>query len=396
MLAEYTIPGDDKPHPTIVCVEPQVDCKGNSKVLMQKQQANASTDFQCKCSAGFYANNNSLALKCELCPIYMTSENGAENKEACFCRPGTWMPGDNTMECVDCMQSQEGSQSFFCPGRGVKIPCPMNTSVSHRFASTVASCLPDNNMFFSVSLGYFVYCDILPYRNAEFTTWLTPIGRVCSRTCMSPAVVLTSDNTCRCDARNGYSLLPAITGQTTNLVCRCRPGWFMSGQACTRCPQNSFCTDGISQNICPITRRSPVGSSVLSNCSCAPGYSPSPQNTACIGCNKRYKCDGNSVILCGFEEICATRRLFLPEACLAGLTRYKQDEALSSCAYLYNTYSQTARDGALQSSLHNKLFVNIIQQPTPDLYAVDNIEILNVVTAPAFQEAMRHMMATNA
>ena len=89
MLAEYTIPGDDKPHPTIVCVEPQVDCKGNSKVLMQKQQANASTGFQCECSAGFYANNDSLALQCELCPIYMTSENGAANKEACFCRPGT-------------------------------------------------------------------------------------------------------------------------------------------------------------------------------------------------------------------------------------------------------------------------------------------------------------------
>jgi len=398
MYAQYTIPGDDKPHPTIVCVKPQLDCIGNSKVLMQNMQVNASTEYQCKCSAGYYATNDSVALKCQLCPMYMTSENGAENIDGCFCRPGTWVKSDTSMECVDCMQTQEGSQSFFCPGRGVKIPCPMNTSISHRFASTIASCLPDHNMFFSVSLGYFVYCDILPYRNAEFTTWLTPGGQVCSHTCVSPGVVLTSDNTCRCDSEKGYSLLPAITGPTSNLICRCRPGWFMYGLECTRCPQNSFCADGISQNICPITRRSPRGSIVLGNCSCAPGYSPSTQeqSTACIGCVKKYKCDGNRRIECGLEEICTTRRIFLPETCQPGNTKYKQSGALSSCAYLYNTYSQPAHDVALKNELHNMLFVNIIQQPTPNLYAVDNIEILNVVAAPAFQEAMRHMMTTNA
>jgi len=97
------------------------------------------------------------------------------------------------------------------------------------------------------------------------------------------------------------------------------------------------------------------------------------------------------------EEICTTRRIFLPETCQPGNTKYKQSGALSSCAYLYNTYSQkTAQDIAQGTVLHNVLFVNIIQQPSPNLYAVDNIEILNVVTAPAFQEAMRHMMATNA
>jgi len=63
------------------------------------------------------------------CPIYMTSENGAQGVKACFCQPGTWMssqlaaPGP---ECRDCLQFTEGTQSFYCPGRNIRIPCPAN------------------------------------------------------------------------------------------------------------------------------------------------------------------------------------------------------------------------------------------------------------------------------
>jgi len=345
--------------------------------------------YNCTCRAGYYStdaggSNGNIPI-CKQCPVYTTSENGAIGVEDCLCRPGTFRKNSMSPECFDCLESSHDDTSYYCPGRGTRVACPANTSISHRFASTSASCIPERSMFFDSALGYFAHCDVLPYRGGAFSVWLPPRGSVCIRTCVSPGAVLTVNNTCRCDTAGGYSLYPwaGMGAVPVAQSCQCRPGWFLYGLVCTLCPRNAYCPDGKTQSICPITRTSLPGSQTIADCSCAPGYIPDASNVRCMPCGENFKCNGKTSTPCDFEEICLSQRIFIPSTCLPGTTRYTSIRSANACVFLYNTYGM---------QLRNRLFSNNVYQFAPHTYAVDNIEISNVITTATFQAAIQSMI----
>jgi len=100
--SNYMISANDRPHPTILCVKSELECVGSNKILMQNGHGSSDASLSCMCRNGHYnalpppvagASQGQLetAQNCQACPIYMTSENGAQGVKACFCRPGTWM-----------------------------------------------------------------------------------------------------------------------------------------------------------------------------------------------------------------------------------------------------------------------------------------------------------------
>jgi len=209
---------------------------------------------------------------------------------------------------------------------------------------------------------------------------------------MSPAAILTSDGSCRCNTEKGYALLPAASALPAAQICRCKPGWFMRGLTCTACPENSFCDDGMSQTLCPIARTSAAGSSSASDCYCAPGYFID-QRQKCRQCLINRKCDGVKSTECSDEEICNKPRTYLPQACPAGTTLYKNFQAtLTKCGYLYNTY----RNNSMRPrGEHISLYANVIHETTAYFFQIRNIAIQQVVAQKSFSQALQWLLHTS-
>jgi len=145
----------DSAYPSLICEPTRTQCDTTSTILVLWTNLGGDIVYNCTCRAGYYSTDTGERdwniPTCRVCPVYTTSENGATGVGDCFCRPGTFRKDSMSPECFDCLESSQDDTTYYCPGKANKVACPANTSISHWFASTSASCIPDRSMFFGPS-----------------------------------------------------------------------------------------------------------------------------------------------------------------------------------------------------------------------------------------------------
>ena len=332
----------------------------------------------CECKAGFYGNY-AAEQTCKACPLYTTSYRGvAFAQEDCFCKAGTYDKSTTAnsalgVVCSDCNEKNNATAFYFCPANKVPQQCPLNTTVSQRFASTKAACRALPSMRYDVSVGYYVDCDVLPYSSADFTTWIPSKGDYCRHRCNSPAVVDTVNGTCRCNEEEGYKLANDMGVQR----CRCRNGWYMFNKQCTICPRNSYCANE-EQFFCVVSRVSNIGSVSVDNCTCLPG-SYIFQSAQCRRCPAETKCaDGILSINCLSEELCSRSRTIAPTPCAVGNTRLLPNTVSKSVTCKEIIYSSTQTDPP-----NARLYSNVVASNM-----VTNVGLMDIVRETEFNAKM--------
>jgi len=349
---------------------PTVRCRGGAQRSCAQKNGvevrvnNLNDDFQCHCKPGFYGTyqaQTSTLLKCNFCPKYGDSIKGTFDVQGCFCRAGTSRNQNQSLQLVSqglvCVACDLGN--MYCPGgpdivavfdyvhqtvardlavkiypssavdAGKQLPCPADTSTRHPFASSIGSCIVNNDMRYDVALGHYVYCDDDRHASSpDITQWLEPRSEPCNRRCRPPFSVLQpATGHCRCDAEKGYIMVAladdATLSRRARAVCKCEPGWYrLEGQeACTPCPRNSYC-DGETRTPCEVQFASPMYSKMETDCLCPPGFYF--QTQSCLLCQRGSKCFGGrqrEMQRCSTEEICHQRGMFIPKTCPRGSTK---------------------------------------------------------------------------
>ena len=263
------------------------------------------------CWAGYYCPGNSANYSLQ-CPTNSISPVGAGNITDCGCMPGFY--GPNGTACQLC---PVGSKCI----SGVITSCPQNSTSLTTFTG-LDSCVCDPG-FYGAS-GVCVMCQMNHY--CPGGAYATP----CNATSVTAGRGSFSPNQCFCD--RGYV-------GTNN-------------SACSQCPTNQWCWNGVA-NVCPDNTVAPALASYVANCSCVAGYS-GPQGGPCYGCSYgtynsgvgKSACDGCSpgTYGTGVGFIAPTNC----SACAAGT--YSNATAASSQAVCHNCETGTYNPNPSESA----------------------------------------------
>jgi len=222
----------------------------------------------------------------------------------------------------------------------MQLPCLANTSTRHPFASSIGSCIVNNNMQYNVALGHYVYCDHDRHdSSANITQWLEPRSEPCHRRCRPPFSVLqAATGHCGCKDETGYTMVTfpdvATSSARGRAVCVCESGWYLlkDQDECTPCPKNSYC-DGETRTPCEVQFASPMYSKRETDCLCLPGFYFPTASRSCLLCQKKIiKCSRGrqeTMQRCSEEEIFDLRGMYIPKTCPRGSTKQNVFQASS-------------------------------------------------------------------
>ena len=77
--------------------------------------------------------------------------------------------------------------------------------------------------------------------------------------------------------------------------CRCAPGHFRDGDACSVCPAGHWCAGNADKEPCPGVSTSDVGAVSDQDCKCMPGQFGDPKDeNGCLPCDAGYFCSGGT------------------------------------------------------------------------------------------------------
>ena len=429
---------------------PTVRCRGGAQRSCAQKNGvevrvnNSNNDFECHCKPGFYGTyqvQTSTLLKCNFCPKYGDSIKGTFDVQGCFCRAGTFRNQNQSLQlasqglvCLAC-----DSANMYCPGSpdvvavfdyvyktlardlavlmhsvaavgaGMQLPCPVNTSTRHPFASSIGSCIVNNDMRYDVALGHYVYCDDDRHASSpNITQWLEPRSEPCNRRCVPPFSVLqATTGNCRCDAEKGYTMVTfaddATASRRARAVCKCEPGWYrLAGQeACTPCPRNSYC-DGETRTPCEVQFASPMYSKRETDCLCPPGFHFQQQSLLCRLCDRTNKCFGGrqtAMQRCSTEEICDQRGMFIPKTCPRGSTKQNVFAAAGSpnpvVCYSRGVFVSNAMTTANMPDVH-VLYMNQVHSNhsgSVTSYDVINSRLVDLSSDLAYQQGLNQVLS---
>ena len=246
------------------------------------------TDGNCTaCASGKFKETAGLSL-CQQCPVQMDSPEGSDSREDCQCNAG--YTGPDGGPCSACVAGKYKSVA----GDASCLECPEN-SISAIGGQVIDDCIC--NMGYTGSAeGVCKSCIAGKYKNeignANCTdcadgTYSTMASATSSSACSGCPTLTTSsagsDNVFDCKCKAGY------TGPDGGGACEaCESGKHKAhpgSWSCNDCMRGKYlpheatalCLD------CPSHTSSPLGSDVITDCTCNAGYK-GPDGGACVAC----------------------------------------------------------------------------------------------------------------
>jgi hypothetical protein len=215
--------------------------------------SNSGSSTCLECSAGNYGNSTGQS-SCFSCPVGMYgNSSGQTSQSSCIsCPVGKY--GNSTNQkyensCISCPLGKYGNSA----GQSLCLPCPPGYACMN--STTMTECVNGS----TYSLGNAGSC--------TSCTTTCPAGTFQSSFCT------TTQNTqcpqCTNLVLNAYYIGVGIT--STDCPWSCNQGYYLSGEQCLSCVNNSWCSGNI-LNFCPTNTISPALSTSQNQCLCKAGY----------------------------------------------------------------------------------------------------------------------------
>ena len=207
-------------------------------------------DYCVPCPGGAYASDIGQST-CAACPAGKSADAGASTCRTC--EAGTFVcpcvDGDRDclaehcldiasgyMPCLGChlLQTQQSSQSYYCPGDGFVYPrTQAEPGVSYVVKYASPTNYAEDNLLrpctHSCPEGYYIRTQCMPWSDLLCVKCTPPA---------SSASQLISPCTATSDAQ--YAVCPAIPSAPGTVCNPCPPGGTLSGSVCVPCPNGTF------------------------------------------------------------------------------------------------------------------------------------------------------------
>ena len=259
---------------------------------------NAGSHVCTACEPGKYQNTSVFNVKsfpCTLCPDHSTHElNNSTDINDCTCNAGFFDSFADNGIFVGC---EECTPGYYCPGKGQRLLCPLN-HFSEAGASQCTKCAANS---FGGQIVSFTECLCLagtegPYHDqCEFCVpgKVQPnnfTGVPCEPCAVGQYQPNSGQLECiTCPADSSTFDLGAIE----RTECTCNPQFHgPDGGDCVLCDEQTYCPGGSEFQNCPSFTSSKIGSHLITNCSCIPGYIASTLGVECSLCPNNFYCPG--------------------------------------------------------------------------------------------------------
>ena len=283
---------------------------------------------ECKCDGGYETVDGSFGLACTACA---PGEYAVEHSQTCVAcgahryTAASDFPWDLASDCSVCEvcppDTFDSVRSPHGCGENIKalcINCPENTAsydrtnTTYRIDETSCACVAD---MFGPLGGQCLGCP----PNTRRPEGPVPHATNVSHCVCAPGFTRVGGTCVECE--NGFfktspgdgactrcptSMTTELTGATTQDLCVCAPGEFLSSTsplACSACPTDTFQTAFARPSACQACRNnatSPPGATAPRDCLCDPGYEELVIDGfyACIGCERGQNKSAQSNGLC--------------------------------------------------------------------------------------------------